>query len=33
VATARLAISPDGKTLTTVTSSKTGSARTIYERP
>lgn len=33
VATARLAISPDGKTLTTVTSSKTGSATTIYERP
>jgi hypothetical protein len=32
VATARLAISPDGKTLTTVTSSRTGNATTIYER-
>ena len=32
VATARLAISPDGKTLTAVTSSRTGMATTIYER-
>jgi hypothetical protein len=32
VATARLAISPDGKTLTTVTSSRTGNATTVYEK-
>ena len=32
VATARLAVSPDGKTLTTVTSSRTGNATTIYEK-
>jgi hypothetical protein len=32
VATARLALSPDGKTLTTVTSSRTGMATTIYEK-
>jgi len=31
-AAARLAISSDGKTITVVTSSKTGSATTIYER-
>ena len=32
VATARLAISPDGKTITTVNSSQTASATTVYER-
>jgi hypothetical protein len=32
VATARLAISPDGRTLTTVTSSRTGNATTVYDK-
>jgi len=32
VATSRLTMSPDGRTITTVNSSKTASATTIYER-
>jgi hypothetical protein len=32
VATARLLISPDGRTITTVNSSRTASATTVYER-
>jgi len=32
VSTARLAVSPDGKTLTTITSSRTGNATTIYDK-
>jgi uncharacterized protein (UPF0297 family) len=32
VATARVAMSPDGRTITTVNSSKTASATTVYDR-